>query len=102
MGANVGQIHASHLLPRSWFDRYRASWSYMFLRPKPPLYITSVTRDDPADAYVRIEFPYFAKNSPEEEMWRVLLDGLEERIGAAAKEEAKTRDSADTSDEPKK
>src|SRR2546423_1682117 len=67
----------------------------------PPLYITTVTKDDPADSYVRIEFPYFAKNSPEEEMWRALLDGLEERIRAAAKEKAKTRDSTDAPDGPK-
>jgi hypothetical protein len=73
----------------------------MFLRPKPPLYITTVTRDHPPDAYVRIEYPYFAKNSPEEEMWRVLLDGLEERISTGAKKEAKTRGLSETPDTPK-
>jgi hypothetical protein len=83
-GSGVGRVQVRHLHPRSWFDRYRASWKYMFLRPHPPLYITVVTRDKPADAYVRIELPSHTKGSPEEAMWSMLVDELEARIRSVA------------------
>ena len=66
----VGKVRVDELGEESQFDRYRLSWPYGVLCPRPPLSIASVTRDDPPQAYVRVELPMQRKNSPEETMWR--------------------------------
>jgi hypothetical protein len=43
-----------------------------------------VTKTSPADAYVRVELPNYSKNSPEVEMWSMLLDEMEARIRGLA------------------
>jgi hypothetical protein len=60
------------------------------MRPQPPLLITCVTRNEPRAAFVRIKLPAVKTNSPEEAIWKELLDGMEAAIRAAAESETAT------------
>lgn len=79
-GTEVGQYHARHIAPRSWFDRYQASWQHLVVRPQPTLYVTAVTRNNPAQSYLRIQLPSHDKNSPELAIWTDLVNELERNL----------------------
>ena len=82
-GRKVGRLRFLHLSPSSWFDRYRASWRYIVLCPRPRLYLTLVAQDVPAEAYLRVNLPYHATDSAEPSWWRELVDDLDRSIRAA-------------------
>ena len=82
--AEVGAMYGRHLLARSWFDGYQSSWPYIVVRPRPPLYLTIVSQKEPAQVYIRVQFPHPTKGSPEVGLWTEMVDDLENAILATA------------------
>ncbi|MEO8271362.1 MAG: hypothetical protein ABI557_16690, partial [Aureliella sp.] len=79
-GAQVGNINSRDIVPSSWFDRYRMSWSHLVLRPSPAMLLTTVGNVQTGLSFVHIELPNHLKGSPEVDWWESITSELEAEL----------------------
>jgi predicted Ser/Thr protein kinase len=76
----LGQVRMLELRPVSPFDGLHIALGGPVERPLPPLIITCVSTDNPAEAFVSVDAGMITKGTREESTWPAVLDSLEAAI----------------------
>lgn len=76
----LGQVRMLELRPVSPFDGLHIVQGGPAERPLPPLNITCVSTDNPAEAYVSVDVGMITKDTREESTWPAVLDSLEAAV----------------------